>query len=42
MEEKTEEFLEYCDWMRIPMQASPTSLERLKLLLEEQASAFNN
>jgi hypothetical protein len=42
MEEKPEEFLDYCDWMGIPMQACPTSLERLKSLLEEQANALNN
>ena len=32
-----EEFLEYCDWMGIPMQAYPVSLDRFKSLLVEQA-----
>jgi len=33
MEETPEEFLEYCDWMGIPMQACPISLDRFKALL---------
>lgn len=33
MEEHPEEFLEYCDWMGIPMYAEPTSTERLESLL---------
>lgn len=37
MEENPEEFLEYCDWMGVPMQASPVSLDRFKSLLLEQA-----
>jgi hypothetical protein len=37
MEEHPEEFLEYCDWMGIPMQAHPLALDRLKSLLVEQA-----
>jgi hypothetical protein len=37
MAEKPEEFLEYCDWMGIPMQAYPLSLERFKSLLVEAA-----
>lgn len=37
MEENPEEFLEYCDWMGIPMQAYPVSLDRFKSLLSEQA-----
>jgi hypothetical protein len=37
MEEKPEEFLEYCDWMGIPMQAYPVTLDRLKALLADQA-----
>jgi hypothetical protein len=37
MAEKPEEFLEYCDWMGIPMQAYPVSLDRFKSLLAEQA-----
>ncbi len=36
MAENPEEFLEYCDWMGIPMQACPVSLNRLKSLLNEQ------
>jgi len=36
MEEKPEEFLEYCDWMGIPMQAYPLTLDRLKSLLLDQ------
>jgi hypothetical protein len=36
MEEKPEEFLEYCDWMGIPMQACPVSLDRFKGLLTDQ------
>ena len=37
MEENPEAFLEYCDWMGIPMQACPVSLDRLKSLLLSQA-----
>ncbi len=37
MAEHPEDFLDYCDWMGIPMQAYPTSLDRLKSLLLEQA-----
>ncbi len=37
MEENPEDFLEYCDWMGIPMQAYPVSLDRFKSLLTEQA-----
>ena len=37
MAEKPEDFLDYCDWMGIPMQVYPTSLDRLKSLLSEQA-----
>ena len=37
MAEKPEEFLEYCDWMGIPMQAYPVTLDRFKSLLTEQA-----
>ena len=35
MEEKPEAFLEYCDWMGIPMQAYPVPLDRFKALLVE-------
>ena len=37
MAEKPEEFLEYSDWMGIPMQAYPVSLDRFKRLLSEGA-----
>ena len=37
MAEKPEEFLEYCDWMGIPMQGYNVSLDRLKSLLLDQA-----
>jgi len=37
MAEKPEEFLEYSDWMGIPIQPCPVSLERFKSLLAEQA-----
>lgn len=30
MAEKPDEFLEYCDWMGIPMQAYPITLDRFK------------
>lgn len=36
MAEKPEEFLEYCDWMGIPMQAYPVTLDRFKGLLTDQ------
>ena len=34
---KEEEFLEYSDWMGIPIQAYPVTLDRFKSLLVEQA-----
>jgi hypothetical protein len=37
MAEQPEEFLEYCDWMGIPMQAYPVTLDRFKSLLMDQA-----
>ena len=37
MAEKPEEFLEYSDWMGIPIQGYPVTLDRLKSLLAEQA-----
>jgi len=40
MAEQPEEFLEYCDWMGIPMQAYPVTLDRFKSLLTEQAVAL--
>lgn len=36
MEENPEEFLEYCDWMGIPMIAYPVTLERFTSLLISQ------
>jgi len=35
MEESPEKFLDYCDWMGIPMQACPITLDRFKGLLQE-------
>ena len=35
MAEDPEGFLEYCDWMGIPMQAYPVTLDRFKMLLSE-------
>lgn len=40
MAEKPEEFLEYCDWMGIPMQAHALSLDRLKQLLLDAAESL--
>ena len=37
MTEKPEEFLEYCDWMGIPMQGYDVTLDRFKSLLLDQA-----
>jgi len=42
MAEKPEEFLEYCDWMGIPMVPYPVSLDRFKSLLTEQAIILKN
>lgn len=36
MEEKPEAFLEYCDWMGIPMLVYPVTLDRFKKLLTDQ------
>jgi len=41
MEADPEEFLDYCDWMGIPMQAYPISLDRFKGLLIDQLKIFN-
>lgn len=38
VEERPEELLEYSDWMGIPIQAHPISLDRLKSLLLEAAT----
>ncbi len=37
MAEKPEEFLEYCDWMGIPIQACPVTFDRFKALLADGA-----
>ena len=42
MEEHPEEFLEYCDWMGIPMQAYPITLNRFKRLLAEALTVLKN
>jgi hypothetical protein len=41
MAEKPEEFLEYSDWMGIPIQPYPVSLDRFKSLLAEQAQRLS-
>jgi hypothetical protein len=40
MAEKPEEFLEYSDWMGIPIQPYPVTLDRFKTLLAEQAEVL--
>ena len=40
MAEKPEEFLDYCDWMGIPMQAASISLDRFKSLLVEKVKSL--
>jgi len=42
METDPESFLDYCDWMGIPMQAYPVTLDRFKSLLSEQAVLLNS
>ncbi|MFO7665127.1 MAG: DUF1638 domain-containing protein [Desulfobacterales bacterium] len=42
MDENPEEFLEYCDWMGIPMVPYTISLDRFKSLLAEQAIVLRN
>ena len=42
METEPESFLNYCDWMGIPMQAHPVTLDRFKSLLSEQALLLNS
>lgn len=41
MAEKPEDFLEYSDWMGIPIQGYPVTLERFKSLLLEQAKKLS-
>jgi hypothetical protein len=42
MVEKPEEFLEYSDWMGIPIQPYPITLDRFKSLLMESAHKLSN
>ena len=42
MAEKPEEFPEYCDWMGIPIQGYPVSLDRFKSLLLDQAKILES
>lgn len=42
MNENPEEFLEYCDWMGIPMQAYSITLDRFKGLLADQLKKLAN
>ncbi len=42
MAEKPEEFLEYSDWMGIPIQGYPVTLDRFKSLLLEQAEGLSS
>ena len=41
MAEKPEELLEYSDWMGIPIQPCPITLDRFKSLLSEKAAELN-
>lgn len=41
MAEHPEDFLDYCDWMGIPMQTYPATLDRFKSLLMDQAAKIN-
>jgi len=41
MAEKPEELLEYSDWMGIPIQPCPITLDRFKSLLSEKAEELN-
>jgi hypothetical protein len=38
MAESPEELLDYSDWMGIPIQPCPITLDRFKSLLQEQAT----
>ncbi|MFW6081423.1 MAG: DUF1638 domain-containing protein [Desulfosalsimonas sp.] len=42
MAEHAEELLDYCDWMGIPIQPCPVTLERFKSLLTEQAERLGS
>jgi hypothetical protein len=41
MSERPEDLLEYSDWMGIPIQPYPITLDRFRSLLSEQAAAFS-
>jgi hypothetical protein len=41
MAKRPEEFLEYSDWMGIPIQVCPVALDRFKSLLVEQADKLH-
>ncbi len=41
MEEKPEAFLDYSDWMGLPIQSYPVTLDRFKTLLSEAAEKLN-
>jgi hypothetical protein len=41
MAEKPEDFLEYSDWMGIPIQSYTLTLDRFKSLLVDQANRLN-
>lgn len=42
MSEEPEKFLEYSDWMGIPIQPCPVSLDRFKRLITEQAAVLKS
>jgi len=42
MAEDPEGFLDYCDWMGIPMQVYPVTLDRFKALLADQVKILNS
>jgi len=42
MAESPEEFLEYSDWMGIPIHAYPVTLDRFKSLLLKQADVLHS
>ena len=42
MAENPEEFLDYCDWMGIPMQGISIPLDRFKRLLTEALTTLNS
>ena len=42
MEEEPEEFLEYSDWMGIPIQSCPVTFDHFKSLLQEKAESLHS